>query len=378
MPESRKQRSRRVQEVSQGPPSAAPGKKPLPIWRSRLAGKVISLVCLAVAGAVEWKLVNLPAGDVSGQFPTTVRARNEIVTFTDPRSVTGGPFSFMYAPPTEAEQVLLTAYFDNAQLSDQTLQAFRSFQISAPSSAGVITYLTSGAGSAACATKLQVEPAVGNLKSVEFSQTGSDITSGYRSLGASFSGTGAVVTLTSQGALQSGLSPCRIELSIGDWRQSAQGFLPIKIQVPPDARFRFHWQNLDERSSTWKTKSAALPLLQFGSSASDEFMTQTIVISSLNPKTGAPDPPRFEARGAKRSSLLTVLSLGINQNQLEINASGKGHVLKSGKVASTVNVLETLNKNPILSALLAAGNLALIGWVGRLFFPSGSSRRWEA
>jgi hypothetical protein len=40
---------------------------------------------------------------------------------------------------------------------------------------------------------------------------------------------------------------------------------------------------------------------------------------------------------------------------VEINASGKERALKSGKVISTVNVLETLNKNPILSALFAAG-----------------------
>jgi hypothetical protein len=377
MPESRQQRSKRVQEVSKAPPGATRGKQHLPIWRSRLTGRVFALVCLIVAVAIEWKLVNLPAGEVNGQFPTTVRARDEIVTFVEPSSVTGGPFSFMYTPPTEAEKVLLDAYFDNAQLSNQTLQALRSFQVSAPTPPGVITYLTTGAGNAACATKLQVEPAGNNLKSVEFSQGGSDITSGYRTLGASFSGTGAVVTLISQGIFQSGQSSCRIELSVGDWKQSTQGFLPIRIQVPPGAHFRFHWQNLDERSSTWRTKSSALPLLAFGSSASDEFATQTIAISSVNPKTGAPDPPHFEARGVKQFPL-TVLSFGINQKQLEINAAGKGRVLKGGKIVSTVNVLETLNKNPILSALFAAGNLALIGWVGRMFFPPGPKRNSEA
>jgi hypothetical protein len=369
MPEPRQQLGKRVQEFSKAASAATQDKQRAPIWRSRLAGKIFALVCLLAAVAVEWKLVNLPAGEVTGQFPATVRARDEIVTFTEPGSVTGGPFSFTYAPPTEAEKVVLDAYFDNAQLSNQTLQALKSFQIAAPASPGAITYLTSGAGNAACATKLRVEPAGNSLKSVEFSQGGSDITSGYRTLQATFRGTGVAVTLISQGIFQNGLSPCKIELSVGDWKQSTQGFLPITIQVPSGAPFRFHWQNLDERSSTWRTKSSALPLLAFGSSASDEFSTQTIAISSLNPKTGAPDPPHFEARSAKQSPL-TVLSFGINQNQLEINASGKGRVLKDGKVVSTINVLDTLNKNPILSALFAAGNLALIGWVGRMFFPS--------
>jgi hypothetical protein len=368
MPEPPQQPSRSEEEVPAASAPATPGQPRPPIWRSRLAGRVLALVCLVAAAAVEWKLVNLPTGEVSGQFPATVRARDEIVTFGDPGAVTGAGFSFAYAPPTEAEKVLLDAYFDYAQLSDQTLQTFKSFQISAPASPGVITYLTSSAGSAACGTKLQVAPADANLKSVEFSQSGSDITSGYRSLGISFGGAAAVVTLTSQGALQSGLSPCRIELSIGDWKQATQGFLPVKIQVPAGAHFRFHWQNLDERSNTWKTKSSALPLLEFGPSANDEFTAQSIAISTLNPKTGAPNPPGFEARGAKQSPL-TVLSFGVNQNQLEINASGKGRVLKGGKVVSTTNVLETLNKNPILSALFGAGNLALIGWATRMFFP---------
>jgi hypothetical protein len=373
MSEPRQQRSEGVQEISKDPPGAARDKLHPPVWRSRLAGKVLALVCLTVAIVVEWKLVSLPADEVSGQFPATVRARDEIVTFTEPGSVTGGPFSFVYAPPTEVEKVFLDAYFDNAQLSDQTLQAFRSLQISAPTSPGVVTYLTSGAGNAACATKLRVEPASSGLKSVEFSQGDGAITSGYRTLGASFIGTGAIVTLISQSLFQNGLSPCRIELSVGDWKQSTQGFLPIKIQVPPGVPFRFHWQNLDERSSTWKTKSSALPLLAFGSSASDEFSAQAIAISSLNPKTGTPNPPYFEARGAKQSPL-TVLFFGINQNQLEINASGKWRVLKAGKVVSTVNILEALNKNPILSALFATGNLALIGWVGRMLFRPQSKQ----
>jgi hypothetical protein len=337
---------------------------------------VLALVCLIAAAVVEWKLANLPIGDVGGQFPATVRARDEVVTFGGPGAVTGAAFSFLYAPPTEAEKVLVDAYFDDAQLSSQTLKAFKSFLISAPASPGVITYLTTGAGSAACSTKLQVEPADANLKSVEFSQSGSDITSGYRSLGTSFGGTAAVVTLISQGALQSGMSPCKVELSIGDWKQTTQGFLPVRILVSAGAHFRFHWQNLDERSSTWKTRSSALPLLEFGPSASDEFTAQTIAISSINPKTGALNPPDFEARGARQSPL-TVLSFGVNQKQLEVNASGKGRVLKGGKFV-TANFLETLNKYPIPSALFGAANLALIGWAGRMFFPPRRKRKSEA
>ena len=340
------------------------------IWRTRSATKIFSLASLVGAVVVEWMLVNVPVpSEIKGQLPAAVQAHDEIVTFTDPSSVTGGSFTFMYSPPTEAARVLLDTYFDNAQLSDQTLQTLQSLHVSAPSSLSAITYLTSGLGSASCATKLQVEPASDDLKSVEFSQSGSDISSNYRSLGIRMSGTVALVTLTSQGALQHELSPCRIALSVGNWKQSIQGFLPIKIQVPPGASFRFHWQNRSENSDPWKTGSSALPLLKFGSFSSDEFMTRAITISSLNAGTGAPvNPPSFEALSSKQSRF-TVLSFLINQNQLEVSASGKGRARIRG-ILVRVNVLQRLNDYPLPSALFAAGNLALIGWVKRAFFPA--------
>jgi hypothetical protein len=41
----------------------------------------------------------------------------------------------------------------------------------------------------------------------------------------------------------------------------------------------------------------------------------------------------------------------------------------------TINVLEAINKYPIPAALLAGANLALIGWVGRVFFPRRSTNQ---
>jgi hypothetical protein len=363
-----------VRAAGQGPHRAEKGEQRWRMWRSRSAAKILSLACLVGAIVVEWMLVNVPVSEVSGQFPATVRARDEVVTFTKPTSITHDSFSLTYSPPTVAEKVLLDAYFDKAQLSDQTLQAFRLLGITAPSAPDVITYLTSGFGGASCATKLLVEPGSGNPKGVEFSQSGSDISSGYRTVGIRVSGAVANVTLTSQGAMQNGLSPCRIGLSVGDWKQSTQGFLPIKIQAPAGAPFRFHWQNLDERSSTWKTKSAALGLFEFGSSLGDEFLTQAIAITSVNPTTGAPeDPPSLEALGSKQSPL-TVLSLGINQSQLEITASGKGRVRRHGTLVRT-NILQRVDEYPIPSALFGAANLALIGWVKRAYFPGRASQR---
>src|SRR5215472_1592059 len=150
MSEPRRQRIKRVEEASEAGPGDVGRKSRPPKRQRRFAQKTLALCCLLGAVAVEWMLVNLPAGDLKGQFPVTIRARNEIATFTDVGSVSSGPFSFSYAPATEAEKVLLDVYFDRAQLSDETLGVLKSIQVAAPASPGTITYLTSNAGNAAC------------------------------------------------------------------------------------------------------------------------------------------------------------------------------------------------------------------------------------
>jgi len=333
-----------------------------------LATKILSVAALLPAVAVEWMLVNVPVSEVTGQFPATVRSRDEIVAFANPVAATGDSFLFEYAQPSESEKVLLDAFFDNAQLADSTVAALKSLQVVAPTTSGVIAHLTSNVGSGSCATKLRVEPVGGPFSSVEFSQNGDDISSDYRALGVRLIGTDGLVTLTPQGAFQTGMSPCKVGLSVGEWKQSTQGFLPIKIRVPAGESFRFHWRNLTEHTSTWKTRSSAIALLSFGASANDQFLSGGIAIRSLDPKTGmAADPPTFEARGEKHDRL-TVSFFGINQNQLQISASGKGRALRHGSVVRQ-NVLETVDKYPIPAALLGAGNLALIAWVKRAFFP---------
>lgn len=339
-----------------------------------LASKILSVGALLSAVAVEWMLVNVPVSEISGQFPpATVRARDEIVTFASPAAVTGDSFLFEYAQGTESEKVLLDAFFDRAQLSDTTVAALKSLQVPAPITPGVIAHLTSNVGSGSCATKLRVESAGGQFSGMELSQSGDDISSDYRALGVRLFGADALVTLTPQGAFQHGLSPCKVGLSVGDWKQSTEGFLPIQIHVPAGESFRFHWRNLTERTTTWKTHSSAIALLSFGAAANDQFLAEDIAIRTVNPKTGKPeDPASLEARG-QRSAPLTVSFFGINQNGLEISASGAGRALRHGSVIRQ-NVLEAVNKYPIPSALLGAGNLALIAWVKRAFFPANTKK----
>lgn len=341
-------------------------------WRGQLGSRVASLLCFVAAVVLEYFLVNLPiAQEVGGQFhPATAKAGLQAVTFQKPEVADSGNFAFEYTPPTEADPVTVDAYFDNAQLSPETLQSFHSLQVAAPSSAAGIVYATSAVKNGACATKFEVKP-VSPPAGLRFSQTENESLAGFRNLGISILGSDADVTLTSAGAMQNLLSPCKVELSVGDWKQTTGGFFPIKIRVPAGVNFRFRWQHLKEATNTWDNKSAALPLLQFGS-GDDEFTAGAIQIGSI--KSESSKPAALEALAGKNSPL-TIESFAVDKDNLAITASGSGRVLKNGTVVTKTDVLEVVNKNPLLSALFGAGNVALLGWVGRSWFPSRKKKR---
>ncbi len=348
---------------------ASPGNSSRKRWKGRAA----SLACLIVAAVAQYFLVNIPIGEVGGQFPATVRARTEAVVFSSPSVTDGGVFSLQYAPPSEAQPILLDAYFDNAQLSPETLQSFHTLQVGAPSSAAPISYLTSNVKKGSCSTKFTVTP-VSAPTSVQFSQTDDDSLAAFRSLAVSFAGTDVDITLTSQGPMNSLLSPCKVNLSVGNWNQVTGGFFPIRIRVPAGASFRFRWQDLNDKSDAWQNQSAALELLRYGASASEDFTADAIKI--VNARNAATDPPQLEARGTRKTAL-DVESLAIDKSDLQIKASGKGEVLKDGKVQTKTDVLEAFNQNPVLSGLITAGNVALLGWAGRMWFPPKKKERDE-
>lgn len=365
MPEARQQSDEPVQAEPRQPVPVSPSTVRTPYWQTPLFRKVAAVLSLIAAAGIDYVLLNIPIGEVSGEFPAYVKARAEVVTVDNPGLLEGGPFSFEYRPRTEKEKILVDAYFDSAQLSEQTLHNLQSLQVSAPSNFGITTYLTSAIPHQGCTTKVEVKP-VSPPQSMQFSQTSTDSLQGYRSLGTRFQGADTEVTLTSQGAIQNVLSPCKVELSVGSWKQVTAGFFPITLRVPAGQLFRLRWQNQSEESNTWNDNSRPLKLVQFEPSATDdEFTADAIKISAIHPKGSS--PPRLEAQG-ERNAPLTIDSFAINTDQLEIKASGKGRVQRNGSTVTRTNFLETLNKNPVLSTLFTTANLALIGWAGRMFF----------
>jgi hypothetical protein len=330
-------------------------------WGQRL----LAFLCLVVVGAIQWRLVNFDSGPFKEQL--TVEAHNEVATFGSPKSSDNGPFSFAYTPASAAKRVLLEAYFDNAQLSQKTVQEFQLLEVSAPSTAGLISYLTTGEGNSACATSVSVRPDADSPSGVTFSESGNNPNYGYRSLGVTFTGSDTTVTFVSQGG-DAGLSTCKVDLSVGDWKQTTQGVMSINIRVPAGSGFRLHWHDLADQSDEWTKTLPGQSLIEFGSTATDSFTAKGVSLNAVDAHGTTEGTPKFQADAAKGSTA-AIGSFRINRNQLEMTVDGTGVLKKDGKVISNTNVLSAITKYPLLAAGFGALNIALINWLRRAFSP---------
>jgi hypothetical protein len=345
---------------------AQPAHARLVQWmRSPLGQRLLSVLSLVVVGVVQWKAVNVDSGPF--KEPITVPAHTEVITFSSPEASDNGPFSFGYTPASISKRVLLEGYFENSELSPKTVQKFQVFDVSAPASRGLISYVTTGEGSSACATQVSVKPDADHPSSVSFSQSADHPAFGYRSLGVTFEQTGATVTLTSQGG-EGGLSTCKVDLKVGEWEQTTQGDFSIEIAVPAGSQFRIHWNDLADESDDFTKQLPGQRLLDFGSNGTDAFTAKGVSVTTVGPDGRSANTPTFQAEASKGTTI-ALEAFRINSTQLEMTVDGNGVLTKDGKVVSSTNVLAAITKYPLLAAGFGALNIALINWVRRAFSP---------
>lgn len=334
--------------------------------------RAIVLLVLAAAVGLEYYLANVPVADLSetSKFsPAKVMAAEQVVEFTNPET-DPGHFAFTYKQPVESQKqrMLVDAYFDKATLSDETVQRLAALGAQAPGDADAIRYLTSVSGGGVCSTAIHVQ-AAGSRDWVRFSQNSVANSDRRRLLGITMNGVDSVVTISSKGAFENaGQSPCQVDLHVGDWEKKTAGFLPIQVRVPAGSGFRFQWEASDVRPEGWPTSGSPRALLEFGDAGGQSFHATEIKIVPAKPSAGSLEHS-LVAQAERRADPLSVDSLLIGTDQLQITASGKGRVLKDGKVITTLNFLESINKYPLIAALFAAANLGLLNWAKRKFFP---------
>jgi hypothetical protein len=157
-----------------------------------------------------------------------------------------------------------------------------------------------------------------------------------------------------------------------------QGFLPILVEVPSGSAYRLHWNDADVKIKGWNAGGPALPLLSFGPAHHPGFRAEEISVASVETAESANPHDGLLARSAHKNAPLTIDSLLIGTDRLQFGASGKGRVWEDGKPIVTVNLLDTINKYPLPAGLLTAGNLLLLNWAKRRFFPPARAISVEA
>jgi len=346
------------------------------LYRRLPVQRGIVILVLAAAVGLQYRLVNVPIADLSQTTkfsPATIKAADQVVSFRNPETDPGS-FAFAYEQTADSQKqrMLVDAYFDNAVLADETVRQLAALHVHAPSEPAAISYLTSMSQNGTCDTGVRVETARTTPKDnfVQFAQSELAPSDRHRLLELKLTGLDSEVTLSSQGTFgATGMSACQVTLRVGQWQEITGGFVPITIKVAAGSSYRLRWEAADVQPTGWNTGGPALPLLVFGRARRQSFHSDEVAVVPADASSKAAARDGLVAQSERKDSPLTVDSLLIGTDHLQLNASGKGRVRENGKLIATANLIETINKYPLMAALFGAANLGLLNWAKRRFFP---------
>jgi len=343
--------------------------QPLPVQRA------VALLVLLAGAALEYRLVNMPITNLSQTTkfsPVTAKAAEQVVSFKNPESDQGS-FAFAYEQTADSrkQRMIVDAYFDNAVLSEETIRTLMSLGTHPPPEAAPITYLTSEDKDSKCNTAVHVEMTRAGAQDyfVQFAQSQLAASDRHRLLEVKSNGLDSAVALSSQATFdRNALSVCKITLRVGQSQYQTLGFVPITLRVPAESGYRILWEASDIQPSGFPTGGPALPLITFGHRGLQSFHADQVAVFPAQASREATAPEGLVAKGEHRDAPLTVDSFLIGTDHLQLTVSGKARAWEDGRPIP-FDLIEVINKYPLIAALLAAANLGLLNWAKRKFFP---------
>jgi hypothetical protein len=383
--------SRPAAQQNPAPPATSFWARQSEFYHRLLVQRAIVVIVLAAAAYVQFYLVNLPSAELSqtAKFsPATVKATEQLVSFENPETDPGQfEFGFEQAAESQNQRMVVDAYFDQATLSDTTMHKLAALGVQPPPGAAPISYLTSDDQNVRCNTAVQIQTKDAQTdavpkpaRAVEFRQSELAPSDRHRLLEVKMQGSDSTVTLSSQGTFGDALmspSSCKLTLHVAGWQQVMPGFIPVVVDVPAGSSYRLRWEAADVKTKGWNTVGPALPLLSFGHARRQSFHTEKIGVFAEQTPEQARAHDGLVALCERKDAPLTVDSLLIGTDHLQFAASGKGRAWENGSPIGTVNLLDTINKYPLIAAVFGAANLALLNWAKRRFFPSPNSKPAE-
>jgi hypothetical protein len=348
------------------------------LTRQRIARAGVGLLVLAGAAFAQYKLANVPMPvnlDTTGKFsPATIRLGQEELIVEGPvvNSAEGILFSHDGRP-----NEIVDVSFEHARLDEQTVGKFQSLGLSPPSTPAKIDYRAQDSRSAPigdepCRTRVELRASSKMPDEIHLFQLGNPGLNHDRQLEMRTTGSELTTHLLIESPSGLYLEPgCQKVLKVGDWNRSCS--IDITTNVAENSGLRLSFKPLTSDSALWEDTEGLFTPFELGqqklkSTDPLPFQAQAASIRPLGDGNSSA-PLTLSARSTSNGPLLTIHGLRIGSDQIQLSVSGKGFVKIDGGVF-TVNFLTRVQENPILSALLAAVNAALLALVARLILKS--------
>lgn len=352
------------------------------LWQRRIVRALVGILVLASAALGAYKLSHVPR-------PVDLAAAGK---FTPSRIKVGEQELIIEGPVVNREEGLLVSYgtgkkgivqvgFDRARLSENALDVFNLLEVRLPGTYGPIDYRaaqirSSSADHEPCSTRVELrvasqEPA--EISILQLSESGLD---GHRELVITARGAEIFARMQTDTADDSSAPGCQKILTVDSVTHATS--LPLTVHVAENSSIRLHFFPLKADSTPWDDAQGSLALDLGGPpklSPSDPppFQARAVSIKSLGNGSSTNGTPVLSARSEPQGPLLTISGLKVFSDQIQVNVAGKGWLEIDG-VAQTTDLMEFLQENIIISGLLVAANVALLGWVARLVFKTPRAR----
>ena len=358
--------------------------------RHRIVRAGVGLLMLAGAAFGQYKLAHVPQPvnlDTTGRFsPATITLGQQELIIEGP--VVNAAEGMLFSHDGRANEIV-EVRFQRARLDEETIGALEGKGLTPPSSPAEIDYrardsMRSLKGES-CRTRVELRAISKMPSEIHIFQLGAPGLSHYRYLEMTAKGAELVSRILTESPGDSVLAPgCQKLLRVGDWNQPLTNFEVATI-VDDDSALRFAFSPLTREASLWGGPQDFFEPLDLGvekQNPNDQppFQARAVSVRSLS---GGDSARLTQASAEGDGALLTIYGLRIGSDKIQLSIAGKGRVKINGEDV-TVDVLKRVGENPIPSALLAAGNAALLAWVARLILkrPStgnsqGRTRRFQ-
>src|ERR1044071_5509676 len=266
--------------------------------------------------------------------------------------------------------------FDRARLDGDTLLQLS--DSNPPTNPTRIDYLTTKSARAptegeSCQTGIDVKLADARKPpaTLHFYQTdapGGDI---YRRLDMKAMGGELIFSINTYGDDVSAPG-CRKKLAIGsDFSSPTEGSYPLAIVAEADSVSHFSFNPATAENTLWDKPDSFFQPFDLGReqnspNAPAPLRARAVEIRTLGGDKSPGPTSLLSARSLEGGELLTIESLKVGSDRIQINVSGRGLVKENGK--DYVNLVDRMKRHLLIAALLAVANVAILVWFMRLLF----------